>query len=1586
MDLSPIKVGGPAVDDDLQLPEGYDDPAFSFKNKHNKKTANPNYVKNILGKVPTTGSRTKWDSVFEKPLEYFMFPSLQLLPQEVQDDEIVKTPIKQPAYGSGSRSTMNYGGSNSPKSIKPSGLRISPSTSPGGGRKNRRSPSPQRKGQRHKQNSASSVPDDFRDTDSYNENGSSVNEKNQIEDSEPQYNLPDIYWEVDIYPPDPKRADDAAEIKAKEFNKELERGEKYQRQRLINKYEEDIAAAQRKEEEKKRAKNMISSRLREQYAAAHEKEEYEKARIGKGRRRGRGQSMSKGMFTEETRRNSTRADSALRKKSVAVTGVGRKSSILLDSGRGNKSVIENINTPQYIYRSLRNTGKKKQGAGGILNDLLASIKTQINSEEIGGHVDDESTYHRQMNKLKNFFGDKGYTENAYDMEGLLYYRFQYDAQREEEKANEIREEEERLAYTQPGRAGYTSTGTSVVLNGKKGVHSGSKGDDDDDDDDDESPAMKKFHSDMLRKHKGGAVLKADVSSVNLSRLRRAVQHGITGISKTNMVDSSEVMKFASKKTEEAVKKATSKEKPKKIEKPLQEIRDREKELFLKSMGLDSDVEEKAIETLEAATATVKRKGENKPSQDTHQVQLNSPQGKPYGLEAGSVDGLGGISTYSPEARVNSKLNKQGVTGNSRTAQDALIMAQLSSGVLPQAFISRSDNLDHITIDISSYSIGDEQGLCLATAIKGLNYLRSLLLSDNRLTSRSLPAIIQNILPDHLMQLDLSSNVLHNEGIKAVSELLMSSQSVLNNLQLSKCGLTCADLPGLVKGMKMSSVTNLNLSNNLIGVQGSVVLSEIILFERCSLKRLDLAWNKIGTEGAISLAISLAKNTSLKHLSLSANGIADRGGQKLAQSLYHNASLEELFLNQNNINGGSCFVFSKTVALHPKLTKLDLSFNPVGEAGARSIYRQIMRGLRCFVVMRSCSYFHQDGMFNFSTPGLNSPYELELSEPYQQSLMQELILMVKEDPHGNRFGTIKYTQGSSSATPGITEEINLVEKHGEMTHKGKIYKIPHSGKLVVPFFSAIATPTLKDKVSNKSLEVLKLIITHAREQDRLDYLKLITADMYMTCNQAQSVIDTFIKHQIIGSGGLRKIDILACTWTRLLDTENMYDFMCHNIIPSERRLLINEVSIDEYKFNWTNPTGHWRLNLEQHKQLHVMMKVISVNQSESEYSRSKSGREDTSQNGNWFNFRNAKRITRKGAEDIIIDQDFCDNLPRSGIIEFDYVSTTRPLERLLASNGTQTKISDATFYELMDKLRLSNRKRVTAENSLFPLIELQLAVTKYWFTVHQVMAVMDMFDQHNFHTQSNVVVAMFGRIKDLHNMDMLLRNVELKTQREILNRLGCLNVLNPLKLALNYQIPLVHLDYRVLLTTLLEISPQEGTEQIREDAKTDVSVLTFYGALHRIVAVSRPEILRFIYLDFGVQTNVVAWGLRRDAIKKFLVGTQPLDKSMYKIIGMYREMEKHNTLSRGPLELQYANHFKIMKNSRKQANNEKTASITVSALRNKVSDAKAATVTDEDNTQNGIPSDSLHSVSSVHPSGRGDEVSHDEDGVFPTIGV
>ena len=55
-----------------------------------------------------------------------------------------------------------------------------------------------------------------------------------------------------------------------------------------------------------------------------------------------------------------------------------------------------------------------------------------------------------------------------------------------------------------------------------------------------------------------------------------------------------------------------------------------------------------------------------------------------------------------------------------------------------------------------------------------------------------------------------------------------------------------------------------------------------------------------------------------------------------------------------------------------------------------------------------------------------------------------------------------------------------------------------------------------------------------------------------------------------------------------------------------------LTFEKFRFNWLNPSGHWRLNLGDPSQRAVMMRLIAINNSESEYSRTKSRRQDTSQ--------------------------------------------------------------------------------------------------------------------------------------------------------------------------------------------------------------------------------------------------------------------------------------------------------------------------------------------------------------------------------------
>jgi len=485
------------------------------------------------------------------------------------------------------------------------------------------------------------------------------------------------------------------------------------------------------------------------------------------------------------------------------------------------------------------------------------------------------------------------------------------------------------------------------------------------------------------------------------------------------------------------------------------------------------------------------------------------------------DDLGSLASFDAASN-------DSVSGTTRNAQDALMYAQLRAGVMPEFFIKRSPNLEFVDIDLTKYSIGDVHGECLGRSLADFHTLQKLILPENRLTGNSVPTIMRNLSTHSVTFLNLAGNSLHIAGASAIGDFLMGV-NVLRVLNLSFCGLDCIDVQTLCRAINKktdSALREIDLSSNKIAVDGAGAIANTLSLPTCTISNLNLAWNDLGTQGAISIARALSNNRSLAQLDLSANCISDQGGQALAASLApsKNSTLVVLKLSQNMICGGSCFVFSGNVKAHPALKKLDLSRNPVGEAGARCLYRTILRGLSCFIIMQSCSYLVDEKIFNYFNPSVDSPYELDLNEPYRAAVLRELLIMASEDPVSCRFGKVVHRDSKN----GLETELALESRNGKIVLRGtrERWEPPTVGTLTVHFYSSMVVPTIDRAISKNALELIMIIVKSAQEEDRTDYLKLMCSDIYCTTVQAQTMIKRFTDQRILGSGGLRKIDIVS----------------------------------------------------------------------------------------------------------------------------------------------------------------------------------------------------------------------------------------------------------------------------------------------------------------------------------------------------------------------------------------------------------------------------------------------------------------------------
>lgn len=157
----------------------------------------------------------------------------------------------------------------------------------------------------------------------------------------------------------------------------------------------------------------------------------------------------------------------------------------------------------------------------------------------------------------------------------------------------------------------------------------------------------------------------------------------------------------------------------------------------------------------------------------------------------------------------------------REAQDALLLLQLDAGVLPEKFVRHNSDVQTLVIDLSNYGIGDTRGLCLGKCLTPLEHLESIGLSDNRLTHKSLPTIVNNLSVKSLLHMDLSFNALHEQGCKAISDFF-KSKTCLRYLDISNSGVQCSDIRAICQSLSVAQqeVEEMNLSCNKIAADGA----------------------------------------------------------------------------------------------------------------------------------------------------------------------------------------------------------------------------------------------------------------------------------------------------------------------------------------------------------------------------------------------------------------------------------------------------------------------------------------------------------------------------------------------------------------------------------------------------------------------------------------------------------------------------------------------------------------------------------------------------------------------------------------------
>ncbi|XP_067260689.1 ribonuclease inhibitor-like isoform X2 [Chanodichthys erythropterus] len=240
------------------------------------------------------------------------------------------------------------------------------------------------------------------------------------------------------------------------------------------------------------------------------------------------------------------------------------------------------------------------------------------------------------------------------------------------------------------------------------------------------------------------------------------------------------------------------------------------------------------------------------------------------------------------------------------------------------------------LNLSDNKIGDEGLTLLSDGLKDPHCkLEKLTLYDCNITSEGCAALTSVLrLNSHLKELGLSQNKIGDEGLMLLSDGLKDPHCKLENLWLYDCNITTESCAALASALRLNShLREMNLSENKIRDQGVMLLSDGLKDPHCKLENLMLWGCNITAEGCDALTSALRSNSHLRELDLSENKIGDEGLMLLSDRLKDpHCKLEKLWLSQCNITAEGCAALTSALRSSSHLRELNLSENKTGDEG------------------------------------------------------------------------------------------------------------------------------------------------------------------------------------------------------------------------------------------------------------------------------------------------------------------------------------------------------------------------------------------------------------------------------------------------------------------------------------------------------------------------------------------------------------------------------------------------------------------------------------------------------------------------------
>eukprot|EP00930_Biecheleria_cincta_P004891 TRINITY_DN10581_c2_g1_i1.p1 TRINITY_DN10581_c2_g1~~TRINITY_DN10581_c2_g1_i1.p1 ORF type:complete len:1545 (-),score=273.18 TRINITY_DN10581_c2_g1_i1:24-4658(-) len=613
------------------------------------------------------------------------------------------------------------------------------------------------------------------------------------------------------------------------------------------------------------------------------------------------------------------------------------------------------------------------------------------------------------------------------------------------------------------------------------------------------------------------------------------------------------------------------------------------------------------------------------------------------------------------------------------------------------------------LNAPSRGLQDDDLLVMAETIANKPSVEHVCMRGNALlTDKGLVPFLESFrslgrLQDHVLSLDLAG--CKAAGFRTVKSLVkFAHQAIkLRKLDISGIHVMASSQLELCSVLGQHPVLE-SIRLAKVGMGGTCITEQCLnqLLSSKTNRFLDLSWNVFNRREFKAFGDMIKNNNRLQHLFLDNCAGCVVGEEtpvsELVERLAHDHSLRSLSLCMNRIDFRGALVIEDSLEDHERLVRLFLKHNPLGVLGLRSILRLICRRTSrlsrldiegCYQGIQPEAISDQGEkpqVFSFTNPG--GRYRLDLTKPYDRSLCR--MLYETADRFGLQqdaaFLNMHYSQPPYShpqkdaadqyqvLREGILTFTFNVESAIEVAYKG-IRDDDYVGFLQQHFATTRFTPHLA--------KVTPLLanwkVTDGMHAEQNTFLSALAADFNM--------VVPFLEFMVKACPSMADTTIFRLLPSMPRDGNSLFLAQC--LYPSLNDLFrTSELMEDFLEFNPQNPTGHYKLELENSTDFAVAQQLLLLDRWESVVNK-RNERADVSQRANKSSIRNETHQGRSLQFSVSSLTEWA--LPESGEFECDYATCFRPKK---GSQPLSNELWEKIMIDIYDsKCRPADRLKV-----------------------------------------------------------------------------------------------------------------------------------------------------------------------------------------------------------------------------------------------------------------------------------------------------